>query len=175
MKKILAIVLLAMLTTTLAFAITFSDSLEVEVEGTIAFEDLNIKLVEAESGQEVSLIDFNDFEELNTLGFVVAPQTLRIVYNYNKPSSIVNSIVELDVSSLGLTTDGGITYPIKVSLVDPTDIEKDVEWGKIELLPGTAETYKEYGQFKIRLEKVIDYEIPIGSYSGTVSFSLLSV
>jgi len=175
MKKLIIISLLAMFTTTLAFSITISDSLEVTVEGTIAFEDLSIKLIDLESGQEVSLIDFNDFQELNTVGYVVAPQTLRIVYNYNKPSSIVNSIVSLDVSSLGLTTDGGLTYPIKVSLVDPTDIEKDVEWGKIELLPGTAETYKEYGQFKLKLEKVIDYEIPIGSYSGTVSFSLVSV
>lgn len=175
MKKILTLMLLTIFSVTLVFSVSYSDSLTAKVTGTIGFEYLTIKLLDLESSQEVSLVDFANFGELNTEGFLVSPRIFEIVYNYNKPASMANSIVQMEVSSEGLTNNGGVTFPIKVLLVDPTNPELEIIWEQIEIQSGEVAEYEKYQDFKIKLIKAIDYEIPIGAYTGSLAFLLVSV
>jgi len=177
MKKTLLILTIAIFTVAFAFSATSTTtpSVSANITGSIEFEELTIKLIDQDSNQEISLIDFSDLTELNTIGWVISPKTIKVVYNYNKPSSIEDAIVQMSVSSQGLTTDGGNTYPIKVVLVDPKDTTKEVTWDSIEVKAGEAESYVFYQSFNVKLIKTINNEIPIGSYSGNVSLSLVSV
>jgi hypothetical protein len=147
--------------------------LEVALSGKVSAEDLTIQLVMKETRNDVSAIAFDDLSALNTYGFIVSHDIYSLVYSYI--SAVDSSVsVKLEVSSKGLSADGGETYPIGISFVTADSDSEKVDWASKTITISDTAEFETYQSFRIRLDNKTLYSIQAGLYSGTINFQLVS-
>lgn len=147
--------------------------LEVALSGKVSAEDLTIQLVMKETRNDVSAIAFDDLFALNTYGFIVSHDIYSLVYSYI--SAVDSSVsVKLEVSSKGLSADGGETYPIGISFVTADSDSEKVDWASKTITISDTAEFETYQSFRIRLDNKTLYSIQAGLYSGTINFQLVS-
>lgn len=157
------------------YSVGQTGSYEVNLEGIISEEDLWIQLVTAKDNMTVETITFDDLSPLNDVGYMVSSDIYSLVYSYVKPETLSPPSVRLVVSSEGLTMDGGTSYPISISFVDPESDSSYRTWETKSLVVNGTADYVEYENFRIRLDNAGFAEVAAGNYSGTISFMLESV
>lgn len=151
------------------------DELKVLLKGTIGAESLSVLVLNADTKDQASVISFSDLSPLNTAGFIVSDEVYSLVYSFISDTSKRSMKVSVKASSLGLTSDGGRTYPISISFVDSESSEDEIAWAQKNInVSGTAE-YEEYQSFRIRLDRVVPgASVKAGHYTGTINFQLSS-
>lgn len=147
----------------------------VYVRGEISSEELQIRLQRSGDEQGVLSIDLGDFPELNNGLYFISNDTYCLAYSYNRGIGAGSMVVEASLTSLGLSQDGGATYPISLILVSPDDPEEEIQWDDLALGAGATESFVEWMTFKIRLDNASGILLPAGTYSGELVFQLSSV
>lgn len=151
------------------------DELRVQLKGTIGTESLSVLILNADTKDQAREISFSDLSPLNTTGFIVSNEVYSLVYSFISEASERSVKVSVKASSMGLTADGGRTYPISISFVDSESSEDEIAWAEKDInVSGTAE-YEEYQSFRIRLDRVVPgASVKAGHYTGTINFQLSS-
>lgn len=152
-----------------------ANPITVYVRGTISSEDLQIRLQREGDEQGILSIDLGDFPELNNNMYFVSDETYCLAYSYNRGLGAGTMAVMASLTSLGLSRDGGATYPISLTLVTPEDPEEEVQWEELELGSGATDDYIEWKSFRIRLDNSSESLLQAGTYSGEIVFQLTSI
>jgi hypothetical protein len=152
-----------------------ADPITVYVRGEISSEELQIRLQRSGDEQGILSIDLGDFPELNNGLSFISNDTYCLAYSYNRGIGAGAMVVQASLTSLGLSRDGGASYPISLILVSPDDPEEEVQWDELALGAGATSKFVEWKTFKIRLDNISGTLLTTGTYSGELVFQLSSI
>ncbi|MDD2232307.1 MAG: hypothetical protein PHO44_07500 [Sphaerochaetaceae bacterium] len=173
-KALMTILVISLSFACFASGVNITDTpLEVKLSGQVMSEDFTIELVNSETDEKVTAISFDDLSPLNNNGYVVSQDTYTLKYSFVSTSDVSARVV-LSVSSKGLTSDNGNSYPIAISFVSEDSDSDNVEWNSKVISVSDTADYEEYQSFRIRLDNDTLYSIDAGHYTGTINFRLVA-
>lgn len=173
-RRIILLFVLILTTSALFAAVPVDQTQVINLRGRIYEEELYIQLLQKNTQDVVQSIHFPDLEPLNTVGYLVSDDVYSLVYSYIKQMNAVSEVVKLQVTSDGLSADGGNSYPIAISFVTEDSDSDSVRFpSKSISVTGTAE-WEVFSEFRIRLDNTSFASIASGTYTGNIAFQLIA-